>query len=149
MWPFRKKRHLCYSSVEAWLKGEGLTTPIVQIADPVERDRRITEYGELRQLLFKQHVKSLSAEEQSQLVEGLHPSQSHRFADRAEPFVSLLRDHLASVGFPAKVCLGMYHMDRIVLSVDLSEDPGERRVSLPWVFRGFEIKYGWPQDEAS
>jgi hypothetical protein len=49
MWPFRTKRHLRYSSIEAWFKGEGHTEGVVEIADPVERDRRITEYGELSQ----------------------------------------------------------------------------------------------------
>ena len=95
---------------------------------------------------FAKHLKTLSDEEQLQFKQGTHPSQSHRFDDRAQPFVALLQEHLANLGFPAKVCLGMYHMDRIVLSADLEADPGERRSELPWVFRGFEIKYSWPQD---
>src|ERR1044072_81075 len=114
MWPFRIKRHLRYASVEAWFKGEGLKTPFIQIADPVERDHRITEYGELWK-----NVTTLSAEEQRQFAEMTHPSQSHKFANRAEPFTAELREHLAQLGFPAKVTLGWYHMDRIVLSADL------------------------------
>ena len=149
MWPFRTKRHLGYPSIEAWFKGEGLTEGIVEIADPVERDRRITEYGELRRHLFAKHMKTLSAEEQRQLKEGSHPSQSHQLADRAEPFVALLRDYLASLGFPAKVCLGWYQLDRIVITVDLDADPGEGYAQLPWLFRGFEIKYDWPRGGAS
>ena len=155
MWPFRKKPHLRYPSilhypsVEAWFEGEGLTVPVVKIADPVERDRRITEYGELRRHLFAEHIKTLSWEEQLEFQEGTHPSQSHRFADRAERFVPLLREHLVSLGFPCEVCLGRYHMDRFVLSAGLDEDPGERRRELPWLFRGFEIKYHWPDSGAA
>lgn len=150
MWPFRTKRHLRYPSIQMWIEGEGLTkTPFFQIADPVERDRRITEYAELRDHLFAKHIKTLPREEQLQFAEGTHPSQSHRFADRAEPFVALLREHLAALGFPAEVCLGCYHLDRLVLSAHLDADPGERRSELPWLFRGFEIKYNWPRDKAS
>jgi hypothetical protein len=149
MWPFRIKRHLRYPSLEAWFTGEGLKDPFSPNADPAERNRRITEYGELRQHLFAKHIKTLSPEEQRQFQEGTHPSQSHGFADRAEPFVALLREHLANLGFPSKVCLGWYHMDRIVLSADLDADPGEGQRELPWLFRGFEIKYNWPHDGAS
>jgi hypothetical protein len=149
MWTLGTKRHLRYPSIEAWFKGEGLTEPVFKIADLVERDRRIAEYGELRQHLFAKHIKTLSREERRKFKEGTHPSQSHRFADRAEPFVGLLREHLGSLGFPSEVCLGWYHMDRIVLTADLHDDPGERQHELPWLFRGFEIKYNWPRAVAS
>jgi hypothetical protein len=144
MWSLGTKRHLRYPSVEAWFKGEGLTEPVFKIADPVERDRRITEYGELRQHLFARHIQTLSRKEQSEFKQGTHPSQSHRFADRAEPFTRLLREHLAALGFSSQVSLGWYHMDRIVLAADLNDDPGERQHELPWLFHGFEIKYNWP-----
>src|SRR4051812_49123269 len=132
MWCLRKKRHLRYRSLEAWFKGEGLKDPFSAIADPAERNRRITECGELCQHLFAKHIKSLSRDERRQFEEGTHPSQSHRFAERAEPFVTLLREHLSSMGFHSQVCLGWYHMDRIVLSVDLEADPCQRRPDLPW-----------------
>jgi len=146
MWTFRTKRHLRYASVEAWVQGEGLTEAVFKIADPVERDRRITEYAELRQHLFARHIKTLSPQEQHEFKRGTHPSQSHRYADRAEPFTSLLREHLADLGFPCEVFLGWYHLDRLVLSADLVDEPGQRQRELPWLFRGFEIKYNWPQD---
>lgn len=126
-------------------EGEGLTTPITQIADPAERDRRITEFGELWQHLFAQHVKTLSADEQRQFADGTQPSLRHAFAERAEPFAASLQDHLAALGFPARVVPGMYHLDRVVLSADLEADPRERRRELPWLFRGFEVKYNWPE----
>ncbi len=149
MWPFQTKQHLRYPSLEAWFKGEGLTEPLFKIADRTERDRRIIEYGELRKHLFALHIKTLTLQEQREFKECAHPSQRHCFADRAEPFVALLQEHLASLGFQSKVCLGLYHLDRIVLSADLEKDPTERQHELPWLFRGFEIKYHWPQSGVS
>jgi hypothetical protein len=142
-------QHLQYTSLEAWFKGEGLTGPIAQISDPAERDRRIAEYGELRQHLFAEHIKALTEEVQHQFAEGTHPSQSHRFAEQAQPFADSLREDLASLGFPANVSLGWYHLDRIVLSADLLTDPGERRSELPWLHHGFEVKYHWPSKETN
>lgn len=123
MWRFVTKRHLHYPSVEAWFKGEGLTEPLIRIADPVEREYRIKQYADLRRHLFAKHIKTLSREEQRQFREGSHPSQQHRFAKRAEPFAALLQEHLTSLGIPSVVCLGLYHMDRIILRADLPGDP--------------------------
>jgi hypothetical protein len=138
-------KHLQYATAEDWLKGEGIKTSIIEIADPVERDRRITEYGELRQQSFAKHVETLSADERSQFADGTHPSQSHSFADRAEPFAEALSNYLNEMGYTAKVSLGWYHCDRIVLYVDLEKDPQDRSRELPWLFRGFETRYTWPQ----
>jgi hypothetical protein len=149
MWPFQTKRHLRYPSLQAWLEGEGLKDPFSENVDPGERDRRLNEYCELRQHLFAKHIKTLSRVERRELYQGTHPSQSHQFAERALPFVALLQEHLASLGFPSTVCLGAYHMERIVLSADLDTDPRDRKRELPWLFRGFEIKYHWPHCEAS
>jgi hypothetical protein len=148
MWPFTTKRHLRYSSLEAWFEGERLTDPLFKTASPEERDRRIAEYAELRRHLFAKHIKTLSAEEQRQFEQGTHPSQSHRYAERAEPFAGVLQGYLEDLGFISDVCLGWYHMDRIVLTAALETDPGERRSQLPWLFRGFEVKYHWPRGEA-
>ncbi len=148
MWTLRGKRHLRYPSLEAWFQGEGLV-PLNQITDPQERDRRITEYGELRRHLFAKHLKTLPAEVQRDFKQGTHPSQRHEFAGRAEPFVALLREHLASLGFRSVVCLAQYHLDRIVLSVDLGTDPGERQAELPWFFNGFEVKYQRPTGDGT
>lgn len=93
MWPFRKKkRHLRYNSIQAWFFGERLK-PINEYSDPAERNRLLTELGELRQHPFDKNFETLSPEEQQQLNEGIHPSQSHRFFNRAEPFVELFRQH--------------------------------------------------------
>jgi hypothetical protein len=144
MWFRRTKRHLRYSSLEAWFEGEGLKDPFSAAADPTERNRRIMEWGELRQHLFAKHINTLSREEQRQFREGTHPSQSHHFAERAEPFAASLQAHLAALGFTATVDSGFDHGGRIVLSAELDTDPKERRPELPWLFRGFEIKYNWP-----
>jgi hypothetical protein len=147
MWLWSQKRHLRYRSLEAWYKGEGISGSLFQIADPEEQDRRLNEYAELRQHLFRKHLATLSSEEQRQFDEGAHPSQDWDYADAAKPFCPRLREHLAQLGFNAEVNLGFYHFERIVLCADLEADPGERRSTLPWLFRGFEVKYLWPGPE--
>ena len=46
---------------------------------------------------------------------GTHPSQSHRFRDRAQPIAQELQEVLASHAYAAKVEITYYHLDRIVL----------------------------------
>ena len=106
--------------------------------------RNVEAYGDFRERIWKKHAKTLSAKERRQFREGTHPSQSHEFQERVGPFLESLREHLANKGMSAKVSVGFYHMDRIVLSVDLEIDPEERRGELPWLYRGFEVKYSWP-----
>ena len=145
MWFRRRNRHVPYSTLERWLDQEGLIEPFAAADDATERHRRIMEYGDLRQRLWAKHIKTLSREEQGQFRDGTHPSQSHRFSERAQPVVRLLEEHLATLGLAANVCPGFYHLDRIVLSAELDSDPKERRSDLPWLFCGYEVKYNWPQ----
>ena len=137
------KPHLRHSSVAAWFKAEGLTGPLSQIADEAERERRLHEYGELERFLFAKHLASLPEAEQQEYRAGTHPSQSHRFRDRAQPTARQLQEELASRGYAAKVEIGFYHIDRIVLYAELSRWPSEEEwPSWPWFFRGFEVKIG-------
>src|SRR3954447_15720811 len=120
MWPFRNKRHLKYDSVEAWIAAEGIP-PINQISDPQQRDRVFTQLGELREHLWQRHVRGLPEAEQALLQSGQHPAQSHKFQADAIPYAEALRQHLLSSGVPVhSVTIGLYHMDRLVLSVRLA-----------------------------
>lgn len=137
------KPHLRYASVAGWLKAEGLTGFLVNIADPAERDRRMREYGELQRYLFARHLETLSDEEYRDYQAGTHPSQAHRFSARAEPIARQLREVLAGRGYVTEVKVGFYHMDRIVLSAELPQWPSEDEwLTWPRFFRGFEVKYG-------
>ena len=136
------KPHLRHSSLAAWFRAEGLTGPLVNtIKDEAELNRRLHEYGELERFLFAKHLATLPEVEQQEYQAGTHPSQSHRFRDRALPIAQQLQEELAQRGYAAKVEIGYYHLDRIVLSAQLSRWPSEEEwPSWPWFFRGFEVK---------
>jgi hypothetical protein len=133
------KPHLCYPSEWRWFQAEGVPCPFSLIADPVERERRQREYGELRQYLFARHLAGLPEEEQRAFRAGLHPSQSHDRAEAAEEVAELLRSELAARGIAAEVSLGFFHFGRITLDVLLPEWPmaGQWPDDLCF-FHGFE-----------
>lgn len=143
MWPFRKtKKHLQYASVWEWQQGEGVPDKFITHKNPVRRDRWIMQYGELRRHLYQKHIKSLDTDEQQLIAENRHPSQSHRFADNALPYLDSLKQELDLIGLVYNsVELGMYHMDRIILSVDLDPVQQADPAGWPWLHRGFEVKY--------
>ncbi len=137
------KPHLRHGSVAGWFAAEGLIGPLTDIADEVERERRSREYGELERFLFAKHLASLPEAECQEYRAGTHPSQSHHFRDRAEPFARQLQEELTRRGYAADVEVTFYHLDRIVLCAELSRWPGEEEwSSWPWFFRGFQVMYG-------
>jgi len=96
-----------------------------------------------RQRLAARHIRSLGPDARRAFAQGAYPSQSHAFADAARAFIPRLEHHLAALGIAAKVDLGLYHLDRIVLFATLAADPGPRLATFPALFEGFEIKYDW------
>ena len=55
-----------------------------------------------------------------------------------------LQEDLARRGYAAKVEIGFYHLDRIILYAELSRWPSEEEwPSWPWFFRGFQVKCGF------
>jgi hypothetical protein len=140
------KPHLKYESVAAWMEGENVPTEFLNVADDKLRDMYIRQFGELRRHLFAKHLATLTPEEQLQFEKGEHPSLSHAFADRAKPVAEEFQRELERLGFGARVELGWYHCDRIVLTVLLAKWPtAEQYERLPWLFRGFEALY-LPED---
>lgn len=138
------KPHLRHTSVAAWFRAEGLPSPLSTIADEAERERRQREYGELQRFLFARHLASLPEAEQQEYRAGTHPSQSHRFRDRADPIARELQEELERRGYATTVEIGFYHLDRIILSARLPRWPGEEEwPSWPWFFRGFQVLYGY------
>lgn len=135
--------HLKYYTVWDWMTGENVPMEFIREPDPVLRDTYLRQYGELRRHLYTKHVATLSSEVQKAINDGCHPSQSHQFAELAQPYCDQLRSHLLSLGLNVSaVHLGWYHMDRLVLSVETPVHPGALRLrELPWLFEGFEIKY--------
>lgn len=135
--------HLQYDSVEDWMTGENVPMGFITEPDTELRDKYIRQYGELRRHLYAKHLGTLPADGQQLIDEGRHPSQSHRFADDAQPYCEQLDRHLGTLGLDVSgVHLGWYHMDRIVLTVETPEHlDGAKYRKLPWFFQGFEVKY--------
>jgi len=132
--------HLKFDSLEAWGKGIGLPKDWTSHPDQAQRDLWWKQFTELKEHLWQKHISGLSDEEQEQFKDGTHPSLSHAFHERAQPFCELLRDDLKCQGIEAVVKIGFYHMDRIVLSAYLTELPPGGLPGSPWLFRGFEVK---------
>ena len=142
MWPFRSKKHLRYDSIEAWLQGEHID---LQTTDAQQRDHFFTQLGELRQHLWRRHIQTLPEPEQALITAGPHPSQSHRFEIEALPYAESLQEHLLEVGVSIhSVKVGLYHGDRLVLSVRLASEANFEieRHQVPFLYRGFETKVG-------
>ena len=89
------------------------------------------QFGELKQQLWTQHIATLSEQEQQEFKTRTHPSLSHKFRERAQPFVLQLKEELARLGYGAEVMLGFYHLDRIVLNASLDRTPPGRRRGVP------------------
>jgi hypothetical protein len=142
MWPFRRKSQLSYPSVPAWMKGERIPADFVNIADDAERDRVIRQFGELRQHLFGEHVRTLPPVERSLLSANRHASQSHDRTKEAERYAERLREHLGGLPFIKAVGLGAYHGDRLVLVVEISPEARQAEVEshIPAFFFGFEVR---------
>ena len=138
-----------YDSIEEWMDKEKIPSGFFQIEDEQLRNKYIAEYGELRQHLFDRHIKTLSEEEQELFAKGEHPSQSHRYEEKAKPCAEELQEELSGLGFVEKVSIGYYHMDRIVFSVDINREIStEEYKMIPWLYKGFETKVGFAQQSS-
>ena len=137
-----RKHHLQYASPAQWARS--LPVPLLEITDTAEQDRRFEELEELKQHLWKEHVGTLTAEERASFDDGSHVSLSHRFSERAQPIADEFVEALRQRGIRSAVRVGAYHGDRLVLSAELEARPANDEDDLPWLFRGFEVKYSWP-----
>lgn len=139
--------HLTYDSLEAWAEGERLPKDWTKHPNRTQRDQWWKEFAELKQHLWTQHIATLTEIEQQEFKAGTHPSLSHKFRNRAQPFTDYLSEELARNGYGAEVTLVFYHLDRIVLFAALDRTPPGRLRGVPWLFRGFEVKYTFPDTQ--
>jgi hypothetical protein len=137
-------RHLTYDSLEAWVEGEHLPKDWTKHTYIAQRKLWWNQFAELKQHLWTCHLTSLSEVEQQEFKNGTHPSLSHEFSDRAKPFIIELQNELARFGYKAEVMLVYYHLNRIILGATLDKTPPGRSRGVPWLFRGFEVQYRFP-----
>lgn len=129
--------HSTYDSVWDWLREENIPLPF--------REEDSDQYHQLCQRLWKQHKATLSTEEQLQLAEDRHPSQSHRFYEVAEPVAEQLRAQLADLACVEHVEMLRQQCDMLQIGVVLSRAPTtEEQRRLPCYFRGFFVRYYGP-----
>ena len=147
MWPFKKKNKILledysYGSFHDALLANGVEENFHQIPDFEERNRQIKLFDKFRWRAFEGHLSTLSAEERNSFKSNSHPSQSHKFKDKAQTVLQELKGELAEFSFVKDAKLGFYHGDRIVFSIQLNEDCDfeECYKKLPWLYKGFETK---------
>jgi hypothetical protein len=140
MWPFSRTKKREYETLWEWSEevGEMPNTPEGQ-------SNRIDEMVQVRRRIWERHLATLTPEEQQALRNGSHASSSWKNEELAQPFATELHDHLVSKGFPVvSVHLGLYHGDRIVMSVRMENGrlTPEVQRRMPNYYRGYEIKLG-------
>src|SRR5688572_25733446 len=109
-----------YRTIREWINAESIPTPIGEIADPHLRDKHMAQFVVLRNHLFAQHLSTLSSEEQLQYQNGVHPSLSWRFKDRAEVYAQMFDAYLRQFGFTVqKVDITYWHGDELFLTARL------------------------------
>jgi hypothetical protein len=105
---------------------------------------RLEEGIKVREQIWRRHLETLSLKEQNALRDGTHPSLSWDRAELAQPVAVELEQHLKALGFKiAKVRLGLYHGNNLVMSVTFEQDSltPEVQRSVPTYYRGYQIKF--------
>ena len=138
---FHLKRHLRYKSLDAWAKSEHVPCPITSIRDKHERDRRLRQYSELRDYLYRCHVRQLPREERLQLRAGAHPSQQTQDTEAAEAYARELEEQLRSINHDSEVTIGYRQGGILGLYVETPPGPSVDAEKLPMFFRGFWVYY--------
>jgi hypothetical protein len=140
MWDFLKPRHLRYLSVEEWRERENITS--FQHPENPRLEARLNRHlSELRNHLWKKHLRQLTREERQRLKSGSHPSQSHRGFDLAAPIFDEFRSRVATLPYVEEVAMVTRHLQPIVFRVKLEQSANWRvwQENIPPYYRGFEV----------
>ncbi|HEX3625085.1 MAG TPA: hypothetical protein VH280_06655 [Verrucomicrobiae bacterium] len=140
MLDFLKPRHLRYRSVEEWRERENITS-FLHPGNPGKEAKLQRHLKELRDHLWKRHLKQLSREERNQLNAGTHPSLSHKGFEPAKPVFEEFRSLVASHPFVEEVTMVTQHMKPIIFRVKVARNATWRvwQEHIPPFYRGFEV----------
>lgn len=140
MFDFLKPRHLRYRSVEEWRERENITS-FLHPGKPGLEARLERHLRQLRDHLWKRHLKSLSRDEREQIKSGTHPSLSHKGFEMAKPIFEEFRSRVASYPFIEEVTMVTQHMKPIIFRVKVARDATWRvwQEHIPPFYRGFEV----------
>jgi hypothetical protein len=139
---FLKPRHLRYHSMEEWRAKENIRS--FSHPEKPDLERRLTrQLEELREHLWKVHVKLLTRDERKQLQQGNHPSQSHTRIDQAKPIFDEFRLRVSPLPYVSDVTMVARHTpeDGILIRLKVAHDVSWHvwRQHIPTFFRGFEV----------
>jgi hypothetical protein len=143
----KKKSHLEYTNISSWVQGESVPKGFgLEYGSGRRPDYKIymTQYCELRQHLFDNHIKTLPDEIQKQLKCRQHPSQSHSKIKQAEPVLQRLKNNLAGLDFIKDVSIKNAQMDLVQFNVILKNEPTlEQAEMIPEYWEGYIINMVW------
>lgn len=140
MFDFLRPRHLRYRSVEEWRERESITS--FQHPENPKLEARLNRHlRQLRNHLWKKHLRQLTREERQQLKTGNHPSQSHKGFEMAAPIFEEFRSRVAALPYVEEVAMVTRHLQPIVFRVKLAQDVNWRvwQEHIPSFYRGFEV----------
>jgi N-glycosidase YbiA len=108
----------------------------------------LSEWLDLRSLLWEKHFQSLPEKEQKLINEGTHPSCSSKLVPEVGKYAEFLRRSLSSVPYVTRVSVDAYHGDFLVLTVWLNRKSPwrEYRAHIPQLFMGFEVFVAGPTE---
>jgi len=134
------KTHLRYRSVEEWRERENITS-FWHPENPRLEARLQRHLRELREHLWKRHMRRLTREERKQLKEGSHPSLSHKGFETAKPVFEEFRLRVAAHPFVEEVTMVTQHMKPIIFRVKVARSATWRvwQEHIPPFYRGFEV----------
>ena len=140
MFDFLKPRHLRYRSVEEWRDRENITS-FWHPENPRLEARLQRHLKELREHLWKRHMRRLTREERKQLKQGSHPSLSHKGFEPAKPVFEEFRLRVAAHPFVEEVTMVTQHMKPIIFRVKVARSATWRiwQQYIPPFYRGFEV----------
>jgi hypothetical protein len=113
--------------------------------EPKKAEIYFGRFRQWREDVYRRHTATLSASERDSLDAGSHPSQSHSRQVEALVYADDLMVDLRcrGVDFVTEVRIGLYHGDRLILTMVVDAAVEEQVVlsSLPCYYRGFEARW--------
>lgn len=140
MLDFLKPRHLRYRSVEEWRERENITS-FWHPENPSLEGRLQRHLKQLREHLWKRHLRRLTREERRQIKIGTHPSLSHKGFEMAKPVFEEFRSLVAAHPFVVEVTMVSQHMKPIIFRVKVAREASWKiwQEHIPPFYRGFEV----------
>jgi hypothetical protein len=137
---------LTHADVEEDFQAQKMPEGWAQEREPKKAEIYFSRYRKWREDVYRRHLATLGDAERESLELGQHASQSHSRAQEARRFADDLLNELKRRGVDAvrEVMVGLYHGDRLVLSMIADEGSDAQTLPklLPFYFHGFETRWG-------